>query len=809
MQEAAVETIPPREENHLERALGPWQTDALKRELALLRGDRLRFKQRAAAATSKAQKDQAVQALRVVNRRICRCIRRQREAYRKRVAEAAESSEEAGVRAQAWSFLAHGPAAAANPGARVRPLPSSAQKRFQRHFSQLFAKRSAATKLGLTAERVGPRAPAKVELSGPPTLAEIRSAIASLSSGTAPGTNGLRPELFKLAGEPLAKRLCEDIRVLWPEELMGKDGGAVGFDRKSARNRVFRSWQDASVVTLFKGRGAKEDPSNYRGIFLLDVAGKVLATVVERRLHDLVDKCLADTQNGFRSRRSTTHNIFVLRRVQEAVRTAHIETYAVFVDFVKAFDSLPRGAIWECLEWLGCPLDLLAMTAALHDNPHGKLVGSSHWFKVLRGVRQGCVLGPILFTIVLEMCLRMADLDGLGLLFETVDRRQLQRPADLGLGEQFRVGRLEFADDLLLLGPKADAINEALDRVGRVTGAIGLEISRAKTVWLRLFDPMKGRRCEALREENKVCCSDIRLEGRPLSHVSSCEYLGSLVCEDGGSAGDVRARVRAAATRFNRLSGWWRSRLSLGAKIRRFKSHVLPILTYGQEAAVHGQAEIDQMAVFLNKVRRRLLGLRMGFRHGVRRLTNGELQRRCPLPGPLTLLAPRRLAFVLRMVSRPSCQLARRMLWARLVPLTADARRSIGSTRYLQSLDLDMRYLLSGQNAVVAGHGALDYLVGLASGWRQPPGAKQVLRALLPNRARDTELRRLRARVRDLPCPEAGCAARFAERKELLRHGRVAHNGGVAQAALLRCPDCDRTFQTPGWLERHRVSVHP
>ncbi len=155
-------------------------------------------------------------------------------------------------------------------------------------------------------------------------------------------------------------------------------------------------------LTLFKLKGSRRDPSNYRGIFLLDVAGKVLASVINKRLGTLVEELVGDSQNGFRARRSTTHLIHSLRRAQEGCKRAGLKAFAVFVDFEKAFDSPPRKALWECLEWAGCPLDLLAVVMAIHEDPRGKVCGAKSAFRVFRGVRQGCVLGPTLFIVLLE-----------------------------------------------------------------------------------------------------------------------------------------------------------------------------------------------------------------------------------------------------------------------------------------------------------------------------------------------------------------------------------------------------------------------
>ncbi len=139
------------------------------------------------------------------------------------------------------------------------------------------------------------------------------------------------------------------------------------------------------MVTL----GDPADPGNYRGIFPLDVARKVLASVINQRLKRLIETSISDDQCGFRENRSTSQLI-------------QVKAYAVFIDFAKAFDLPPIAAIWECLEWSGCSPDLLAVIMAIHADPRGKLQGSNKnkCFRVTRGVRQWCVLGPTLFISV-------------------------------------------------------------------------------------------------------------------------------------------------------------------------------------------------------------------------------------------------------------------------------------------------------------------------------------------------------------------------------------------------------------------------
>ena len=82
-----------------------------------------------------------------------------------------------------------------------------------------------------------------------------------------------------------------------------------------------RGLREAVVVSLYKNKGKKSDCSNYRGITLLSIAGKILGGVLLNRLILTIAKeNTSESQCGFRSDRGTVDMIFVLRQIQEKCR---------------------------------------------------------------------------------------------------------------------------------------------------------------------------------------------------------------------------------------------------------------------------------------------------------------------------------------------------------------------------------------------------------------------------------------------------------------------------------------------------------
>ena len=79
------------------------------------------------------------------------------------------------------------------------------------------------------------------------------------------------------------------------------------------------TWSQGLIFPLFKG-GPDEfklDPNKYRGITLLSIIGKTYTSILNKRIYDYVEAnhVLCDEQAGFRQKRSTTDQIFILTEI--------------------------------------------------------------------------------------------------------------------------------------------------------------------------------------------------------------------------------------------------------------------------------------------------------------------------------------------------------------------------------------------------------------------------------------------------------------------------------------------------------------
>lgn len=153
-------------------------------------------------------------------------------------------------------------------------------------------------------------------------------------------------------------------------------------------------------------QGDQEKTENYRGIIsLLCTAYKIYAEVLRSKLEEEIEKrkLLPESQGGFRKGRGTIDNIFILNHIiQREERNKENKVYAIFVDLKAAFDNVNRRKLWEILREKGIGRGLIRRLETIYESTEIAVrtkEGLPSRFKVKKGVRQGCVLSPLLFNL--------------------------------------------------------------------------------------------------------------------------------------------------------------------------------------------------------------------------------------------------------------------------------------------------------------------------------------------------------------------------------------------------------------------------
>ena len=156
---------------------------------------------------------------------------------------------------------------------------------------------------------------------------------------------------------------------------------------------------------VFYKKKDRTECCNYRGISLVAHAGTILLKIVTRHLSEYCERVgiLPEEQSGFRANRSTTDMMFVIRRLQELARKKRIPLYVCFIELTKAYDSVDRTLLWTVLARFGVPQNMISVICQFPDGMRACVRLDdrvcSGWFAVEQGLRQRCVLAPLLFNI--------------------------------------------------------------------------------------------------------------------------------------------------------------------------------------------------------------------------------------------------------------------------------------------------------------------------------------------------------------------------------------------------------------------------
>ena len=515
----------------------------------------------------------------------------------------------------------------------------SINERWREHFSTLLNRPSTVDSAALD------QIPQKIileHLDLPPTIDETRIAIRQTSAGKSPGMDGIPAEFFKTAG-PVALNTFHAILVsIWEEEDMPDE------------------FKDATIVTLFKNKGSKTDCGNYRGISLLSIAGKILARIILNRLvTNIAEENLPEAQCGFRPGRSTTDMIFTVRQVQEKCIEQNMDLYVTFIDLTKAFDTVNREALWDILAKLGCPRKFVNLIRLFHNNMSGLVLSggeTSETFNIANGVKQGCVLAPVLFNLFFACVLDHAGRDlehGVFLKYRLdgslFDPRRLKAKTKIF---ETIVREALFADDCALMAHTEADLQLVVNKFAEASRLFGLTISLGKTEVL--MQPAPGSTTRS---------PSISIDGSELNNVDHFKYLGSIISNDGTLDKEINTRICKASQALGRLRVRVLNQHNIhkSTKLKVYKAIVLTTLLYGSETWTLHKKHLKQLEVFHMRCLRSILRIRWQDK-----ITNLEVLQRADLSSIEAMVLKSQLRWTGHVIRMNEERLPKQLLYGEL-----------------------------------------------------------------------------------------------------------------------------------------------
>ena len=164
------------------------------------------------------------------------------------------------------------------------------------------------------------------------------------------------------------------------------------------------AWNTSIIFPIHK-KGSKVDPDNYRAIALTCCMSKFYAAVLNQRLlkFAIEQGIIRENQLGFMPGNRTSDALIILYNlINTYCKQNNKYIYACFVDFKKAFDSIPRHILFQKLLKHNVTGKFYSSIKNMytHDVACISIGGEiTDTFNINQGVKQGCILSPLLFNI--------------------------------------------------------------------------------------------------------------------------------------------------------------------------------------------------------------------------------------------------------------------------------------------------------------------------------------------------------------------------------------------------------------------------
>ena len=153
----------------------------------------------------------------------------------------------------------------------------------------------------------------------------------------------------------------------------------------------------------------------------------------------------------------------------EKARECQKNIYFCFIDYAKAFDCVDHNKPWKILKEMGIPDHLTCLLRNLYAG-QGATVRTGHgttdWFQIGEGVRQGCILSPCLFNLSAEYIMRNAGLE--------------EEQAGIKIAGR-NINNLRYADDTTLMAEGEEELKSLLMKVKEESEKVGLKLNIRNT----------------------------------------------------------------------------------------------------------------------------------------------------------------------------------------------------------------------------------------------------------------------------------------------------------------------------------------
>ena len=183
----------------------------------------------------------------------------------------------------------------------------------------------------------------RIQLNVKFDAAAVRNKLSKLRPDKSMGPDGFHPKLLRECADELSEPLSIIYALSYEEGSLPQD------------------WKQANVTPIFK-KGNKNEASNYRPVSLTSVVCKVMESIIRDELIKVTEAngIFPDEQHGFRTGRSCRTNLLETFEEWTKLIDKGSGFDAIYLDFRKAFDTVPHRRLIHKLASYGFDQSLIA-----------------------------------------------------------------------------------------------------------------------------------------------------------------------------------------------------------------------------------------------------------------------------------------------------------------------------------------------------------------------------------------------------------------------------------------------------------------
>ena len=288
------------------------------------------------------------------------------------------------------------------------------------------------------------------------SLEEIGTSLRELKNGKSPGTDGFTADFYKFFWIKIKNLVLNSL------QSANQLGELSSEQKRGVINLIPKKNKDIRHL------------KNWRPISLLNTDYKILTKTLATRLKKVLPDVINEDQVAYLKERFIGQNIRTIIDVMEFTRLTNSEGIAAFLDFEKAFDTVNWKVIDKTLGNFGLGENFRRWVKTVYSGSEACVTNngfSSPFFKLERGVRQGCPLSAYLFIMVVE------------LLANKIRSTREIRGIKIG---NFELKIIQMADDTTVFVEDLNSLSKVLEIIELFHLFAGLKLNKTKTevMWL-------------------------------------------------------------------------------------------------------------------------------------------------------------------------------------------------------------------------------------------------------------------------------------------------------------------------------------